>query len=676
MWPVIANFTHSLHSMSKFYSFKKYASKLNGVNFMTPLISYKRVFYWTLLLLSSVVLIFLFGISQDSCNDVWAHALYGKIIVEEGRFPNFSDYSFVKGHDVTFKSNWLQAVLFYGSLKYLGYWGLILFKLMSIALMVVFVSLWLRQENVPWIIVVLASTIFMVAAYPRFMPRADTVNMIFLAMYIYFLQRHRRRRDRVIWFLVLAQLVWIQFHYLACLGVFCIFAYASEGRRSLEHAPQKPTNGNYRVGLCMLAILCFGVSFINLDTYRTALQPFEILLTSSGSQRELYDTIIEFFPLITMNLTIPSMPIFLRFAIPCILFMVFLYLNRDNAILPHLVLFAAFTLATLRFRRFIGLYVVVSIPLVIIYSWQWFELKLSQRAIHDLWRKKLHGAGSICTLLVNIVMIVLVFSNLLFRWDGLWLSARPYLSPLFKPVRAMEFIHKHKLYGNTYAEYDFGGFVGYHLYPHSKIFVHSLSLAYSYEHFYFVKCMLYGYVNPELMAKNYNIDVFVIFYSENRAAKVVKQLFDSPEWALVYLDETSVIHVRRDRFDKTLLNKIEIDIDNFYPDIHTDTYPYGSYRVASFFMSMEIYDTAEMYYLKALDANVYTANICNTLGVIAANKRQYLKALEYFIRSAESEPSDLTFKNIEKTLNDIPETDNQMCQKARRLYLKWRASNN
>lgn len=632
-----------------------------------------------LLTLPIAALVLVFGISQNCCNDVWAHALHGRIILEKERFPNFSDYSFVTNHDVAMKTDWLPSLLFYILLQLWGYPGLVAYTTACLAMVSVFALFWMREEGVPWGVAACLLGCIMVIGRSRFMPRADLMNIVFFTIYLYFLARHRRDGTKSLLALPFLQILWIQFHYLACLGIFLILLYTLDGilQRGYARITHRDKAGIFSPReryLSAIAALCALTSLLNEASYHKLLQPFRSLWMSQTDHKMLYGTIAEYQPIFLFAGDSAPLWMLLRFVIPGAIVLLLLVLGWRKVSLLHLAIFAGVALVTLRYRRFLGIYAVVATVVMAIYLWNF----LKERNFAKSPRFAL--LSCICAFVVNTTLVVLVAGNWYFRSEG-WTLERcsPTLPPLDKPIRAVAFLKEHRISGNIFAEYGWGGFVGYHLYPDSKIFIHSLSFWYSIQHYknyYFI-------VDPEMLAKTYGVDIFLYHHEGANRLDPVRQLYNSPHWKLVYLDEISVV-LARSQLIAGEKKSLEVDLAKVSVENMPGLSPYGYYWLGEFFRHLEtfgntyrprLYDAqAEAFYREALRAGIETAPIYNCLGGIYYARGQYLESLECFVAAAKMSPNKTFIDNISMTLERLPdsERDSGICREAeilRRAYL-------
>lgn len=616
-----------------------------------------------LLVLTTWGVAFVFGICQDACNDAWPHALHGRILWEEGRFPRFSDYSFVPNQDIPHNSDAVVSVLLYLLLHYFGYAGLLLFKVCGGSALVVVLWLWMRQAKVPHALIAISITATIIVAQERFFPRGDLFNLVFVPLYLYILDRyhHNSEKDKSIWWLALWQWVWIQLHYLACLGLFLIGVYAAaeiwQGWR------QKKTMSVWSLcqsRLVLVGLAALALSFVNESGYRKVLQPFGVLQDFSSQRGEVYTAIGEFQPLIsnvpdgTVDNTMWALWREKVWAISCILMATLFLLNYRGLRLPHLLLWLTFALAALRFVRFIGLYAVITGPLIGIYvgkSLQNKVLHLSKPLAGQVGFDKMWQGSA---LLLNIFVIWLVSSNTFFKWFDRPVRCNPTLSPIVKPVRAVEFLQRHHIYGNTYSNYDIGGFVAYQLYPRSKIFIHSLSLWYSFEHFLLFKQIWSGALDIELLADAYNIDIFILSHTWSNERSLCQRLYLSNQWLLIHVDENNLIYLRRNcELGKRCTSRV-VDPGNLSPENTSVLENAGYASIGDLCMMLGHYPQAQAFYEKALALHIHAFSIYNNLALIAMQSKNYQAALRYFLDACELELTEAIADNVEKLLGTMP----------------------
>lgn len=138
----------------------------------------------------------------------------------------------------------------------------------------------------------------------------------------------------------------------------------------------------------------------------------------------------------------------------------------------------------------------------------------------------------------------------------------------YYPANAVNFIQKENIKGNMFNQYDYGGYLGYSLYPNRKIFIDGRTDV-------FFCCELpdyYSLTNIALPDKQYDkllnqvFDKYNISYvvlvteKDNFGIKIASTLITDPKWSLVFWDDTSEIFVKNDRLNSNLLNKYKTNV--------------------------------------------------------------------------------------------------------------------
>jgi tetratricopeptide (TPR) repeat protein len=114
------------------------------------------------------------------------------------------------------------------------------------------------------------------------------------------------------------------------------------------------------------------------------------------------------------------------------------------------------------------------------------------------------------------------------------------------PVAATDFLKEHKLPGNLYNAYDWGGYLMWRLFPDTLVFVDGRSD--SIEHFVASSRIENAWEGWSEALDAYRVNTIITrtcYYDTGEPLSLIDALVRHPGWSLVYRDEVAVIYVRR-----------------------------------------------------------------------------------------------------------------------------------
>lgn len=612
-----------------------------------------------LLLLGTICNIVLLGIAQDASNDVWGHALHGRIICEQGRLPHFSDYSCVPDDHTPRHFNCVNQIFFYSLLRIAGYPGLLFFKILSLAAACFFVGKALAINRVPWPWIGIACLLLMLVGHWRFVARGDTFNLVFWGFYLYWLEKFLEHPGKFIWWLLVWQIVWGNLHQLAFAGVGMIFLYALYCRTSGRHA-----QGHTLFRLGLLAMLA---SLLNFSSYHQITIAFVIWQGMSPKQRMIFDNIAEYQPLLDWGATVS----FSCYCAVVLATFVLLLVTRRDRLWHHWPLFIALTGFSWRYRRFIGFFAVHTAFLLPLLACLWRRHQNETSGHEASNRPAMTSSVFTATIAcLHLLFAASLASGIFFDWNHFPVRCRPEISNELFPVEAVKFLQRHHFAGNIYNSYDKGGYLGYHLYPTGKIFINSLGItAYEQEHYWFYTDIEKGKISPQSAVLAYDIEAFVLSHA-GPVTPVIEWLAASEDWVLLYVDESYAIWGRSDSefcqrvYQKEPLQPLALAA---LPRIAVSAHKLTA--LGSFFIDINQQTTAEYFLRHALTVDPDFADACTFLGMLAMQQGDAKKALAWWVKSAEKQANDAAQRNIAELFRHklVFRANDALHQRARRL---------
>ena len=184
----------------------------------------KRTIYIYILL--AILCLFLACLSTNYDFDLFARLIVGERFIENGILP-FKDFlSYTPTHP-WYDHEWGSGVVFYLFLKYLGALGLILLQAVLMFFTAYFVMKTQNLQKHAYPVSLLFMSFFL-ALFMRLNPsliRCQLFSFMFFAMFLYMLEKNRRKGSNLVWFIPLITIIWNNLHGGIVSGLGLVFLY-------------------------------------------------------------------------------------------------------------------------------------------------------------------------------------------------------------------------------------------------------------------------------------------------------------------------------------------------------------------------------------------------------------------------------------------------------------------
>lgn len=490
----------------------------------------------------------------SAATDLGRHLRDGEFLLSSSAWQvlhtNFYSYTYPEAPFVD--HHWLASLVFYVVWKWVGFAGLNAFYIcIGAATFLIFFRIAQSAAGFP---VSLALALFLMPLLSaRISVRPDIFTFLLCAIFLWLLWRQYNSSRPPGWksLLLVAglQVLWVNLHSGFVFGPVFIGVFL------LSEQIERRRRGHIQRWSIIL-LLTLAACLVNPSGIRGALYPFTLLSTTDFPTLENQPVI---------SLAIRGVPI--EFA-AILVALCFLGLSfgfaawKGRFSWPLFALAAIAAILTLLMYRNYPLlgFFALSIPAINIgFSNRGPD---SQSAVPAL--MPAHGGGvqtrSPPARNTAVVVLAAVLAGFCLNGARL-LKERDSIGLGLKPGRdaAAEFFQANKLEGPILNNFNIGGYLIYHLFPNHRVYIDSRPEAYPDDF------LEYGYVRPlheepewERILFQYHFNAMVFSWASDwEQGFLARRLLDS-RWAVVFLDHTTVILLRRTERNQNVVSRFEI----------------------------------------------------------------------------------------------------------------------
>jgi tetratricopeptide (TPR) repeat protein len=546
-----------------------------------------------------ILLFILLVISQINTivdSDLWCHFKTGEYIVKNFNVPQMDIFSYTLENRAWVDHEWLSQALLYAVFAKFSWLGVNILKALVISLcffILIFLLIFRYKKIVYAVLLALLSAL---AFGYRSFARPEMFSYLLLCLFFYVLEDERK-----IYVLPLLQVLWVNLHGYFILGPVLIFLYLLGEILSGNKAKSK------RLG----AVLCLAIlgCFISPYFYKGAFYPINVL-TGIFSGQKLY----------LRNIQELMMPLnagfgkYVFFWILAILSSVTFLINLKKARMHHVLIFLGAFMASYIAVRNMPVFIFIAMPLAVI---NLNEASLTKGIIE----KKYYAASvliisaAICIFTSNMYYVFIKQSE--FKHTGYKMSE------LLMPSKACDFLENNGIKGPMFNSIDFGHYISYRFYPEKRTFIDARTELYE-DDFYKSYQKAHNYPREwETLQEKYNFDVALIRHIFSGTERILKYLYNSKDWVLVYYDEIAAVFLRDTSGNKKAIEKFRIDFSKKKIENPDETL-----RIAGFFEKIGEIQSAEDAYIKILESRPKFLEAGRSLAAIYISKGRTGEALE------------------------------------------------
>ena len=502
----------------------------------------KKFFFqvFILILLISWYGFFLFHKIDLTTADLGRHIKNGELVLN-GDFgilkSNF--YSYTEPNFPVINHHWGGGVIFYFIWKVFGFIGLSLFYFI-LSLFIFYLFFYIAKKESNFNIAFILSLLLIPLIAQRTEIRPEIFSYLFIALFFWILWKWKRNEINYKWLFILPflEILWVNTH------IYFIFGPALVGLFFVDRIIKKRKFLNK---LFLILISTSLVTLINPFFIKGVLAPFDIF--KNYGYRIVENQSVWFLQKLGI-------------------------INNPNLILYEIslgILILSFVLILiLKRKRFSFIYSILAIVWCV----------LGWLAIRNFTMFGLFALPIIAYNIKNILSKKNKFKSLNAKMFFIFISLALFLItfvnysqklPLNKWVfgfgltqgndQSVQFFEDNNIKGPIFNNYDIGGYLIYHFYPQEKVFTDNRPEAYSVSFFedIYIPAQQDNFVWQEQMEK-YNFNA--IFFSHRDYTPwgqnfLIERVKDS-KWAVVFMDNYSIIFLKRNILNKSIIEKYEI----------------------------------------------------------------------------------------------------------------------
>lgn len=512
----------------------------------------KSLFYISIFIFSWIYAVFFNNIDWD----FWARLAVGKIFFQTGSVLQHDIFSYTPTKPLLIDHEWGSGVVFYFLTSHFGDIGILLFKIISIFLILFIISKIneLRNTrsdehlNLFFYYLVLLGMFYCISGTVR----CQMFTFMFFTLWIYILERIRHGENRLLWTIPATALIWANLHggFISGLGLLVIYGIG-------EFLNKKPFTKYFLIMIpsALITIINpYGVKY------------WEYLIQAATMPRS---TISEWLPtnifplnkwkgfkLFALTSTIAGIAGLIRKKIR--------YNELDKV--KYLLLGITFYLA-MAHNKHQALFAISAASFLYHDFYSIFD-SIKNLFISGFGEKaeKVLNAAAKSKNIISFVFIIFIGCVLIFSTPF-----RMIVNPLRFPVGSVEFIKKNHLSGNILSLFHWGSYIAWNLYPNSLIAEDG-----RYEEIYpeYLHMSVYNFnykINERWNSflNQYHTDIIIMDKSNNRSFNA---MLYNKKWKMIYNDFVSAVFVPSSRVRKSYIlpkitskdiinNKYNSDID-------------------------------------------------------------------------------------------------------------------
>jgi hypothetical protein len=483
--------------------------------------------------------------------DIWWHLTAAREMFAQKSILYFDPFSYTLNNPEWINLHWIFQLLAYVTYTFSGAGGLVFIKCITVFGMGLFLSLIFQNKRY----MICTATIFTLLIYSArhlILARPLVITLVCIAIFICFFERFLSTRKLFYLFLLLPlQIIWTNSQGLFLIGPVIAGCYLLGNtlnrivynltvRPSIQWDIKKILPVEFSIFFLLILCSCL----LNPYGWQGFLFPFKLLGRIDPSQANIYARNISenmpFFSLTgkdihyTYAVILATVGVLLSFLV-----------NIRDFRWTHILLFGIFLYLAFMAKRNIILYFIV-IPPIIGYN---YSVSMKDEGQKGLIRTLLAKQNRTIKMgVLGTVAIILIFTLFLHARTITKFPTKSTLSPFRVPTGAVEYLKDHPVEGRMFNSIRYGGYLMWHFSPEKKVYIDGRLIIRPPGYFADYLSILDNPVLFPPVADRFGITHAIlptaIFY---RSMPLVKWLYISPAWDMVFADGNSVVFVKSER---------------------------------------------------------------------------------------------------------------------------------
>ncbi len=573
----------------------------------------------------AVFFIFIFGLFSGEIRDpdFWWHLKTGEYIYQTKSLPLTDPFAYTslpkdpvhpesKRIKFILTQYWAAQILMYKIFESFGFQGIIVLRALVLTLLIMLTYKAIRRQGTGTLlsILMLLPLAQILLSFQGERPQLFSFLFSFIIIFLLtgYINRNLNRQDnltlklKALLYLVpipLIMLLWTNLHggFILGLAVFSSYLFSETIKFYLKRPGQTLNPPSLKI-LYAVFILTVIISLANPNGYNVIPVLFEF---EKGLYSKTITESMSPFLQIKLGFNQPELiTFFILLACNILLFIV----NFRRLNLTDIVLFSGLAIMSLSAARFIPFFAPVALINISCYgSTMLNKIKPSNKAKHLL--RKIEVPVYIC---LTIAIVIILNNSNFFK--------KEVLRNKF-PEGATKFLKENKISGNMFNPYVWGGYLIWRLHPDYKVFIDGRGLI---EDIYFqsfdilqAKTQIFeGLPKWKSLLNAYKIN-FIITFSVDKftgnLVPLVPALLNDPEWDLIYMDNISLIFLKKSPENENMKKRFGIPKEWAWNEVIVEATIKSKYSkkninfyltIGDAFLLKKDYRNAKATYLKAL----------------------------------------------------------------------------
>ncbi|MCB0212249.1 MAG: hypothetical protein KDJ52_23110 [Anaerolineae bacterium] len=488
----------------------------------------KKLTTYHLLVLITFIAIFTMAVRVPADTDTWWHLSSGQYIVDNVTIPTTDPFSHTKFGATWIDHGWLAQIFWYG-LYAVGGWALMALALAALVT-AAFWFVW-KQIEANVFVAALSMILGAIVSSVVWAARPQMVTFLLVAITAYLLDRYKRHNGRLLPWLPLIMILWVNVHGGYAIGFMVMMAYVMGEVANVVtgHKDDPVISWSRLKHLLLVMAICLAVVVINPHTWRMWVYPFQTV--GIGALR---DFIQEWqspdFHLLYVQ----------PFAVMLLLIVAGIGRSGRQADWTDLALVAMWTAWGLFAARNIAIFGLVTTPILARYvdlAWtrQWEVWGYDSVPFSKISTTRLQS--KLNWLLLSLIIVAALVKIAI----PLTPSANLKAEQASLPAEAVEFLQDNKLPGPLFNSYNWGGYLIFKLWPDYLVYIDGRTDLYD-------DTFIRRYLNVMVAGEDWqqsldDDDINLVFIETNSV--LAKFLSQNPAWIEQYRDDQAVIFSRK-----------------------------------------------------------------------------------------------------------------------------------